>query len=467
MAIKKGKPSPLLNRYLLIAGVLVYLFIAFAVGIGAGQTEFFREKGDMVKEAISESRQQSAYPEEFPELLHTWTDDPAKAHDSLLLIAAHYQKNPAVLLVNRDGKQLHHWNLDTAYSNPEVIKWHQIENPAKGGINTVDDAVLFPNGDIIGIQDNRMLHNYRGQRLFRMDKDSKVLWQITGEFHHEIDLGGDGNIYAMDYELRDEYPVIDYSKDKNTKFLADNIMKVSPDGKVLSTISVPDAFLGTEYEFLLLSFRLELPVIQIFDFPDGTHGFDPLHTNSVQYLDKKLATGFPSAEEGDLLISLRGNSTIALLRPSTKKIVWATMGPWKHQHYVRLQPSGIIRIFDNEGAAVFADNEDGEPEFTPKSRILDYNPVTNKTSVRYFDPNNANGYTFWRGSHHEFSDGSLLYLSSHMSQLLQVSPEGKIIWELRGIPDREHIGAAYNQRITFARPYEKDYPAFLGKDSDK
>lgn len=463
MAVKKSKRNSIAQKILVCLGAVVYLFIAFVGGLIASQTDYFAEDIELVKLGLEDAPHENKFPQEYYEGLTAWTDDPAKAHDKLLLTSAAYRTNPALLLIDRNGKILHRWNVDNVYTNKEVVKWHRIEDPSQGGTSSIDDAILFPNGDVIAIQDNRMVSNYRGQRLFRMDKDSKILWEVDGEFHHEIDLGADGNVYALDYELRDHYPVIDYHQKEKVKFLADMIVKVSPkDGKVLETISVPDAFVDTPYDFYLYSFDLTVATVQEFTFPLGdTQAFDPQHTNSIQYLDRKLASLLPFTKEGDLLISLRGPSTIAVLRPSTRKIVWAAKGPWLHQHNVRLLPTGVIRMFDNEGASVFVDDRDGEAKKVYKSRILDYYPSTAQSRIRYFDPLYHDTWSFWRGSHYELEDGSLLFTSTAQSRVLQISSEGKVVWELRGIKDREYEGAAYRQRIVIAKPYAKSYPEFL------
>lgn len=460
------KRSPILQKLMIVAAVCLYLFIAFVIGLGASQLDYFQDDIEMVKLALKDAPYEKKFPTEYSESLHTWTDDPAQVHDKLLLTSAAYRTNPAIMLVDRDGKIVHQWNLDSIYSNPEVVKWHEIQDPSNGGTSSIDDGILFPNGDLIVIQDNRMLNNYRGQRMVRLDKDSKILWQITGEFHHEIDLGEDGNIYAMDYELRDHYPVIDKHTKEKVKFLADTIMKISQDGKVLQTISVPDAFVGTPYEFYLYSFDLDVPTVQEFEFPhEETHAFDPEHTNCVQYLTRRLAAQLPFAQPGDLLISMRGPSAIAVLRPSTGKIVWAAKGPWRHQHNVRLLPNGLVRMFDNDGVSMFIDDEDGEIEKVNKSRILDYNPNNGQVSVRYFDPDYYDTWTFWRGAHYEQEDGSMFFLSTEASRVLQLSPEGKVVWEMRGIADRESPGVAYRQRISIAKPYDRNYLKFLN-DTD-
>ncbi len=459
----KSKESKNINRLLLVVAILLYAFIFGVIGVMIGQIPYVRFLADLTIKVFKEAPLESRYSGEFNTLVRTWTDDAAKVHDVFMLIGGHYKTNPALLLMNKDGKILHHWNVANSFTNQEVIKAHGIKDVLDGVYSAIDDAVLFPNGDVVAIQDNRILPNYRGQRLFRMDKASKIQWQIEGTFHHEFDITDKGTIYAMDYELRNNYPLIAEGLYHNTSFLCDRIVEVSPQGKILSTISIPDAFVGTDFAFYLYSFRLDLPEVQDFAFKDGAQGYDLLHTNSVQYLTAKMAMSIPSAQEGDLLLSMRGNSMIAVLRPSTKKIVWATMGAWKHQHDVRVLPDGSIRIFDNEGAALLHGKDEGKAQVELHSRLLDYYPLTNKTAVRFFDPTKPNLTTSWRGFHHEFSDGTLLYLSNNQSSLVQISKEGKVLWELRGVPDREQVGAAHKQKISFAKPYDKDYPKFLGE----
>ena len=50
-------------------------------------------------------------------------------------------------------------------------------------------AHVFPNGDLLGI------FEYRG--IFKLDKDSKVLWKSLTRNHHDFDIASDGSIVTL------------------------------------------------------------------------------------------------------------------------------------------------------------------------------------------------------------------------------------------------------------------------------
>src|SRR4030095_10496964 len=91
----------------------------------------------------------------------------------------------------------------------------------------------------------------------------------------------------------------------------DTILKVSPDGKVLTEISVLDLLFGNHLEALLFA-----------NGPEGTElaMMDPTHLNDVEELSPEMARQFPQFAAGDLLISLRNLNLIMVVDPATKKV---------------------------------------------------------------------------------------------------------------------------------------------------
>ena len=72
-------------------------------------------------------------------------------------------------------------------------------------------------------------------------------------------------------------------------------------------------------------------------------GEDPIHLNDIEPIlnDSKYW------KKGDLFLSMRNISLVALYRPSTNKILWHSFGPWRHQHDVDIIGNSKIAVFNN------------------------------------------------------------------------------------------------------------------------
>src|SRR3546814_14819535 len=80
---------------------------------------------------------------------------------------------------------------------------------------------------------------------------------------------------------------------------------------------------------------------------------------------------------GDLLLSFREISTVAVFDPETEGIVWALPGSWLRQHDPDLLPNGDILLFDNEG------NYAGSADGTGVSRVIEVDPATQQIVWSY------------------------------------------------------------------------------------
>ena len=197
---------------------------------------------------------------------------------------------------------------------------------------------------------------------------------------------------------------------------------------------------------------------QQFKFKDGTDVFDILHTNSVQYISSDLANN-SIFEAGDLLISMRGLDAVAVIRPSLKKVVWAKTGPWRNQHYARLNQDGNIYIYDNDGSGTVVSKGD-KITISRAPRILSYNSKNDKINIVYYNPTYPESYSYWRGYFKKLKDDSFIISSSAQSRILQVDNDGSVIWELRAVTDRDVDNIPYLRRLVSVRHYYSDYVKF-------
>jgi hypothetical protein len=431
---------------------LIILFLVFTFGLYAERIPAIKSFSKYIASGQASFKEAIHFTPNIDGNMKVWFDKKEETHDGLILLTYHFRENPAVVLVDRDGSLVHSWNFSKEITNFDILEKDTIPFNINNSYQSVEDAHLLANGDLIASQTILELENYRGQRLVRIDKDSNVLWQINDNFHHDIFLDKNQNIYSLTSAIITDFPVIDFTTDDaNIKFLDDIINVTSPDGKMLAQYSVTEGFANSEYSYFISMFDLNLPH-QTFLIKDNIKIYDILHTNHVQHISAELAANNDLFEDGDLLISMRGINAIAIYRPREEKIVWASRGPWQHQHYVRLREDGRIYLYDNSGGNKVVD------EGTQKdSRILAYDTNTQETEIIYYNPNHYYSTSFWRGYYHELDKGGYIINSPATGRVIQINKDKEVVWELRTIADREVAYTPFNKKITSTKFYKKNY----------
>ncbi len=175
--------------------------------------------------------------------------------------------------------------------------------------------LLMENGDLI-IKDHQT-------PAIRIDACAKVVWRNSDRhYHHSTEADADGNLWLPS--------VIDPPSPENgPTFFEDGLAELSPDGKLLSEVSLPHV--------------MEENGLGAMIFTAGGYLDDGLHLNDIQ----PALTDSPYWKKGDLFLSLRHKSLILLYRPATGKIVWMKQGPWLAQHDVDILDDHRIAVFNN------------------------------------------------------------------------------------------------------------------------
>lgn len=204
-----------------------------------------------------------------------------------------------------DQQILHEWKPDLdvlqSMTDKEIIpSSYRLQHP-----------LLLDDGSIVS-----------GVAKIRIDASSKIKWYKEDLLaHHSTEEDADGNLWICSYMVPSSYA-------NTTKQTDHAIAKLSPDGEVLWKKSVCRILEENGYRNLMMA------------------GFtlDPIHLNDIQpaLADSKFW------KKGDLLLSMRNRSTIALYRPRTNKIVWLKTGPWMYQHDVDFISDHEISIFGND-----------------------------------------------------------------------------------------------------------------------
>lgn len=330
-------------------------------------------------------------------------------------------------LVDMQGNEVHRWSL------PFSKVW---DSTADGGVPQPDSlmywrkAIMYPNGDLLAVYISAGDTPW-GYGLVKLDADSNVIWSYKGAAHHDIDVAPDGRVIALTHAFSNKtYP--DFPN-LARPWLDDYLVVLDGDtGKELRKISLFDAYYDSRYQPLLTaipSFALE----------------DPLHTNSVQFIDNRLAQNFaPANGRGNkVLLSFRHPGTPGLIDLDSGQLTWAMRGSWLGQHFARALPNGHFTLFDNYGHFQ-KDNT---------TRILEVDPSSEEIVWRYQGDANHPFESRLRGAITTLPNGNRLITESDGGRLFEVTPDHEIVWEfinpVRGGDQDQYIPVVSSgQRLT-------------------
>ena len=160
--------------------------------------------------------------------------------------------------------------------------------------------------------------------LVKIGPTSSVEWVSNCMSTHSVEQDAEGNIWISSRMQPSSYEGV-------LSHLDDAIAQISPEGNVLFKKSVAKILYENGYRGLLAGgFR-------------GRPQEDPIHLNEVQ----PAVMDSTYWKKGDVLLSMKHRSTVALYRPSTDKIIWLKTGPWMNQHSVDFVSDHEISVFGN------------------------------------------------------------------------------------------------------------------------
>ena len=291
---------------------------------------------------------------------------------------------PEALLTDMLGTVQHRWRKELWEIWPDSPRTR-----TKHMRNYWRRAYLLPNGDVLAIVE--------GEGLIKLDKDSKLLWSHRANAHHDLHIMDDGRIYLL---TRKVHVVPSYHPTRPVR--EDFVVILGPDGKVLKEVSILAAlFSGSDNQAII---DLLPPAGKL------------LHTNSIEVLDGSLEAHDPAFKAGNVLVSYRQNSTIAVLDLDREQMAWWARGPWKRQH----DPT----VIDDRHLLIF--NNDAGPGV---SAILEYDVSTGETSEVFVGTQREPFLTTGCGTSYRLPNGNTLITESNMGRAFEVTPEREIVWE--------------------------------------
>lgn len=313
----------------------------------------------------------------------------------------------SALLLDLDGSILKRWRF-----------------PQRG----LDHCELLPDGSVLGLIQDRA--------VIRVDGDSKVLWSHESEVHHSFFRTADGELWVLARRPR-KVPELH----PRQRVYEDRIEVLDLQGRLLREISLLDAFLASNYRFLL-------PSVADQDLPPEQAGREPvldlLHANQVEVFDGTLAPRSPLFARGNFLVSFRNVSALAIFDASASRVLWL-WGPSNlaYPHHPSVLHSGNLLVFNNG---------------TRESEVLELDPLR-LSVVRRYRPG-PEFFTATRGSCQRLANGNTLITESNKGYVFEVDPKGEKVWVWANPLFLEGSKRAYvwrmerygPERLTFLRP---------------
>lgn len=353
---------------------------------------------------------------------------PDRIEGDLTLFATGHSQSAQ--LIDLDGNLIHEWRMPYSQvwqSSPtipdapsdEQIYWRQVR--------------MFPNGDLLVVCEGKGLSPY-GFGIFKLDRDSQVIWSFFEQAHHDVDVAPDGRIYALTHRIRED-PIAG-APNIRPPIIADSVAILSSDGDLLESIDILDALANSEFR----NFIDTLP---------HTLNRDIMHANAVRFVDRPTAEAYPFLNEGDIFLSIREAHALAAMDRDTRSIKWMLRGPWQAQHDPDLLENGRILLFDNLWQA-------------NRSRVVEVDPVRLSVKWSYAGDKDNSLWSTTRSSQQRLAGGNTLITESESGRLLEISQDGDIVWEYVH-PDRAGETENWIPSIHSASRHHKSDVTFLAE----
>lgn len=304
-----------------------------------------------------------------------------------------------VLMFDANGKVIHRWKVSyEQLAEPEDPKY-------KGRSFThITNTHLFENGNMLVIFHNYGDEHY-GRDMALVDKFSRVIWSYHAHVHDSMTVSED-NIYVLTQHTPTKAEM------ENTTFelgptITDAITVLSLEGKKRDEIPLLSSFLDTKYEALLYSHAKDAQ--------------NYMRAVSIERLSQKDAEHFPMFKVGDLLVSFKHMHTIAVIRPETKKVIWAMRSIWRRPDDAVFTPNGSILVYDSDGM-----HEDSGVQ---TARIVEVNP-DNTALIRTIDvPDEHQIDDGLQGSVQYLPNQNILVSIANQGQIYELNPDGNVVWK--------------------------------------
>jgi hypothetical protein len=237
-------------------------------------------------------------------------------------------------LMDRSGEVVHAWEVD----------WDALWADTTGLAGWVEPFNIYPigmhlfdNGDLVVTFQAYGTFPY-AVGVIRLDKDGTLLWKRIDYSHHWPTGDADGRTYVPALRLIDSPVRIGETAEdivcEGGKIYEEVVRVLSTDGEPVREYSIMQSLAESDYAGLL--------------YGDGDL-CDPIHLNSVALASPQTATQIPGVAAGDLLVSLRNPTVVAILDRDGGAVKHLVAGRTLTQHSPQFLPDGTVLVLDNFG----------------------------------------------------------------------------------------------------------------------
>ena len=310
-----------------------------------------------------------------------------------------------VRIVDQDGAILHQWDLDwwSIWPDAEHLPVEKMPKSPPGTL--IHGMVLMEDGDLV--------FNYETLGMVRIDAAGEVVWRLPYQTHHSMFRADDGNLWVPGQkthrEAHSKWPLYEPPFDEFT------ILEVSPDGAILHEFSLFDLLVEKGWQGLLYLRP-----------PKG----DTLHLNDVEIFSSHMRAGF--FQPGDVMVSLREINSVIVFAAGSLDLKYLSIGRVVHQHDPDFVDSDTLLIFDN--------NDTGPRKKGAHSRIVRESVPSGEVEVVFQGTEDLPFYTEFLGRMQLLSNGNMLLLEALHGRVLEVTPSGKLAWELNNVISESRVG---------------------------
>ena len=301
---------------------------------------------------------------------------PSAVQDGVNLFSIH---SPCeARLMDNEGKLLHSWSR-------EGKVWGHVELLADGSI-----VVPTKEDD--------------GSFLVKLNWENELVWRKPIPAHHDVEVLPDGSLSTLSFQWR---MVPSISQDIEVR--DELIVQMNAEGEILAEHSLTDLLDAS------LDWKWETVEPRLFSRDKSI--IDLLHSNSVAWMQPGWEELNPLFAEGNVMVSMRHQNRIVILRPETGELLWQYgLGEILGQHDATVLENGNILLFDNGLSRGW-------------SRAIEINPNTKEIVWQWSALEKEAFYTAGRGAAQRLPNGNTLLLESDRGHAIEVTAEGKVVWE--------------------------------------
>jgi len=364
--------------------------------------------------------------DEFDTLKPYAEDNPSAPFILVSAYSDRYDVATAYLYDLKINKKVYEWVPPVDVINKLSSQDGEIKTLCCG--DYITDKALYGTQHPYLMPDGSIIFSSGEGPLVRLNRCNKVEWVINRHFHHSINMGPNGNLFVpIIANLNTSYKALYGPETHNFLLRDDGFAEVSPAGKILNEWSITQVLIQNGYGGLLLGV--------------GRYEEDKIHLNDA----KPILEGDHYVETGDVMLSMRNLSSIALFRPSTGKIIWLQTGPWLNQHDIDYRGDGKFVLFGNDSLRTYPKDE--------------YVPIRGYSTIYQYDMKSGQASELLKlkeyginsegeGRQQYLPDGSLFIESTAQGVLYLLNRDGSIAWKyVSSTHSNGKIGALHLSRV--------------------